>query len=83
VDDRDGTWRRLLSPWRRLRQLLRTWRERGRSRRELLLMDEHILHDMGIDCATARYEGTKPFWMPIELGGAQVFASRLSDRERP
>lgn len=38
------------------------WRERARSRRALLGMDDRMLSDIGIDRATARSEGDRPFW---------------------
>ena len=38
------------------------WRERARSRRALLGMDDRMLSDVGIDRATARSEGDRPFW---------------------
>lgn len=38
------------------------WRERARSRRVLLSLDERMLRDIGIDRATAAQEGGRPFW---------------------
>jgi uncharacterized protein YjiS (DUF1127 family) len=38
------------------------WRERAKSRRVLLGMDDRMLNDIGIDRATARVEGERPFW---------------------
>ena len=38
------------------------WRERVKSRRALLGMDDRMLSDIGIDRATARSEGDRPFW---------------------
>jgi uncharacterized protein YjiS (DUF1127 family) len=38
------------------------WRERARSRRVLLGMDDRMLSDIGIDRAAARSEGERPFW---------------------
>jgi uncharacterized protein YjiS (DUF1127 family) len=38
------------------------WRERAKSRRVLLGMDDRMLTDIGIDRATARSEGERPFW---------------------
>lgn len=40
------------------------WRERARSRRILLGLDDRMLRDIGIDRATARHEGSQPFWKP-------------------
>jgi uncharacterized protein YjiS (DUF1127 family) len=33
-----------------------------RSRRDLLLLDDRMLKDIGVDWATAQVEGAKPFW---------------------
>jgi uncharacterized protein YjiS (DUF1127 family) len=41
---------------------VREWRERARSRQALLKLDEHMLRDLGIDRASARYMGSLPFW---------------------
>jgi uncharacterized protein YjiS (DUF1127 family) len=38
------------------------WYDRARSRRALMGMDDRMLRDIGIDRATAQYEGTRPFW---------------------
>lgn len=38
------------------------WQERVRSRQELLSFDDRMLHDLGIDRATAQEEGSLPFW---------------------
>jgi uncharacterized protein YjiS (DUF1127 family) len=38
------------------------WRERAKSRRALLGMDDRMLSDVGLDRATARSEGDRPFW---------------------
>ena len=35
---------------------------RHKSRRDLLLLDDRMLKDIGIDWITAQTEGTKPFW---------------------
>lgn len=45
-----------------LPQLLRTWAERDRARRELRGLDEATLRDVGISRADADFEGSKPFW---------------------
>ncbi len=41
---------------------VREWRERARSRNALLRLDDRMLRDLGIDRATARYLGSRPFW---------------------
>jgi len=38
------------------------WRARARARRELARLDAHLLHDIGMDRNTARFEASKPFW---------------------
>ena len=38
------------------------WRDRARSRRALLGMDDRMLSDIGLDRATARSEGDRRFW---------------------
>ncbi|MCB1893763.1 DUF1127 domain-containing protein [Accumulibacter sp.] len=48
--------------WCRLGTTLRLWARRRRGRRELRELDEHILRDVGISRAQARFEGSKPFW---------------------
>ncbi|MBI1778061.1 MAG: DUF1127 domain-containing protein [Proteobacteria bacterium] len=42
--------------------LIRTWRERARQRRELALLDARDLRDIGISIYDAEYEIYKPFW---------------------
>ncbi|MBN9536590.1 MAG: DUF1127 domain-containing protein [Alphaproteobacteria bacterium] len=36
--------------------------ELARSRRQLSLLDERLLRDIGIDRATARFEANKGYW---------------------
>ncbi len=38
------------------------WQERSRSRQALLSMDDRALRDIGLDRASADYEGNLPFW---------------------
>lgn len=52
----------LSAPLGALRALLREWRHRSRSRRELAELDEHLLKDVGITRDQARTEIDKPFW---------------------
>ncbi len=40
------------------------WQERGRSRHKLLMLDDRMLRDIGLDRATAEHEATKRFWTP-------------------
>ena len=44
--------------------LLLTWYERARQRRELQGLSDHMLHDMGIGRADVEAEAAKPFWRP-------------------
>ncbi|HYB10638.1 MAG TPA: DUF1127 domain-containing protein [Alphaproteobacteria bacterium] len=41
---------------------LREWHRRGRSRRELFELDDHLLHDIGVTRGNAVEEASKPFW---------------------
>lgn len=50
---------------RRVIGLLRRWRERMRSRRQLnglCELDDHILQDIGLTRSELRREAEKPFW---------------------
>jgi uncharacterized protein YjiS (DUF1127 family) len=38
------------------------WQERGRSRRALAALDDRMLHDVGLDRATAHDEAARGFW---------------------
>jgi uncharacterized protein YjiS (DUF1127 family) len=38
------------------------WQDRGRERRRLGRLDERLLHDIGVDRASADAEAFKPFW---------------------
>ena len=42
--------------------VISTWRERARMRRQLLLLDDRLLRDIGITRLEARSEAEKPFW---------------------
>lgn len=61
---------RALTPVRRtypgifaaLADRLLKWVERARSRHMLSKLDDRALQDIGLDRATARHEGQKPFW---------------------
>ena len=46
----------------RLFDLLMTWSQRARERRELHAMSEHSLRDIGLSRADAAQEYDKPFW---------------------
>jgi len=39
-----------------------TWRERNRERRELALLDARSLRDLGLNPSNVQFEVNKPFW---------------------
>jgi uncharacterized protein YjiS (DUF1127 family) len=39
-----------------------TWRQRNRERRELALLDERSLRDLGLNAGNVQFEARKPFW---------------------
>lgn len=41
---------------------LREWRRRARSRHELAMLSDLMLHDIGITRADAEFLAGKPFW---------------------
>ena len=41
---------------------LLTWRERAQMRRQLLMLDDRLLKDIGISRLEAMHEAEKPFW---------------------
>jgi len=43
---------------------LYTWQRRYRMRREMLLLDDRLLRDMGINRYDAQREARRPFWKP-------------------
>lgn len=47
---------------RGLIDILLTWHERARQRRQLLSLSDHLLKDIGISRADAAAEASKPFW---------------------
>jgi uncharacterized protein YjiS (DUF1127 family) len=47
---------------RQARDAIQLWRERSRGRQQLLLLDEHVLRDIGITRLQAEAEASKPFW---------------------
>jgi uncharacterized protein YjiS (DUF1127 family) len=46
----------------RVLEVLRTWSERARQRRELMSLDDNLLRDIGISRAEAMGEAAKAFW---------------------
>jgi uncharacterized protein YjiS (DUF1127 family) len=53
---------RRLPQWSEFRALLIEWRQRARSRRELMTLDDRELWDMGLTRMEAGNEACKPFW---------------------
>ena len=47
---------------RRTLTTLRTWHWRVRSRRQLLMLDDRMLADIGLSRVDAASEAAKPFW---------------------
>jgi len=47
---------------RRAVDLLLTWRERARQRRQLRSLNDHMLRDLGLTRADVMAESSKPFW---------------------
>lgn len=45
-----------------LRDILHTWRDRVRQRRELAQWTDRDLHDVGLSRSDITYEAEKPFW---------------------
>ncbi len=38
------------------------WSERARTRRQLALLDDHLLRDIGLERPQAQAEARRPFW---------------------
>jgi uncharacterized protein YjiS (DUF1127 family) len=49
-------------PIDRIVAILGQWRQRARARRELALLDDYLLHDIGLSRAQAQFESGKRFW---------------------
>jgi uncharacterized protein YjiS (DUF1127 family) len=45
-----------------IRQFLSEWRRRARSRREIAMLDDCDLRDLGLSASQMRFEARKPFW---------------------
>lgn len=41
---------------------LALWQERAHERHQLRMMDDHMLHDVGLTRADVEFESSKPFW---------------------
>jgi uncharacterized protein YjiS (DUF1127 family) len=48
--------------WQTLRLLLREWRRRARSRRDIAKLDVRAVRDLGVCPSQMRFEAAKPFW---------------------
>jgi uncharacterized protein YjiS (DUF1127 family) len=45
-----------------LRRILREWRRRARTRREIATLDDHTCRDLAISRSQMLFEAGKPFW---------------------
>ena len=43
-------------------EVIGTWRQRNKERRELAQLDQRSLHDLGLSASTVQFELNKPFW---------------------
>jgi len=43
-------------------QILATWRQRTRQRKELATLDSRTLRDLGLSASDVNFEANKPFW---------------------
>ncbi len=43
-------------------EVIGTWRQRNRERRELSQLDARSLHDLGLNAGNVQFEINKPFW---------------------
>ena len=46
------------------KRLLIEWFRRARSRREIALLDERTIRDLGLAPGQMKFEADKPFWRP-------------------
>jgi uncharacterized protein YjiS (DUF1127 family) len=51
-----------LEALRRIVDLMLLWRERARSRQQLLRLNDDLLKDIGLSRADVHREAVKPFW---------------------
>ena len=56
--------KRHLPRWRTLKALFIEWRQRARTRGELMALNDRELWDMGLSRGDACNEFDKPFWQP-------------------
>ena len=45
-----------------LRRILREWQHRAHSRREIVVLDDRTIGDLGISRSQIEFEAQKPFW---------------------
>lgn len=43
---------------------LAQWHDRARERHQLRMLDDHMLHDVGLSRSDVESEARKPFWLP-------------------
>ena len=48
--------------WAQVEEIIHTWRERMRNRRELAQWTDRDLHDVGMSRSDVMFETEKPFW---------------------
>jgi uncharacterized protein YjiS (DUF1127 family) len=48
--------------WHPLLTLLREWRQRARTRREIACLDCRTIRDLGLSPGQLQFEAQKPFW---------------------
>jgi uncharacterized protein YjiS (DUF1127 family) len=55
-------WRGLFAALEHAADVVWTWHERTKTRRQLAMLDDRLLKDIGITRLDARSEAEKPFW---------------------
>ena len=45
-----------------LSRILREWRQRARSRRQIAMLDDRTIGDLGVSRSQMKFEAQKPFW---------------------
>jgi uncharacterized protein YjiS (DUF1127 family) len=56
------TWRALSAALEHAADAIWTWHDRAKTRRQLMMLDDRLLKDMGITRLQAQAEAEKPFW---------------------
>jgi len=59
---RRSWWVRLKEPASAILERIALWHQRATSRQALLELDDRSLRDIGLDRASAHYQGSLPFW---------------------